>query len=162
MFSKADGTSYVDGQVDLTELTGRAYGNMYADNATITCTIAATDTYVQVPNGITGGTVSGFTFQNSRELKCNVAGVYLVNWSMSVNSGSANQEIEGSIMINGTASTITESHCEVLNPTRPMVIAATGIVTLAVNDLVSMGVSEHTAIHDIIVNHLTLTLLRIG
>jgi hypothetical protein len=65
-------------------------------------------------------------------------------------------------MINGVASTITESHTEVLNPGRPMVISGTGIVTLAVNDLVSMGVSEHTAIHDIIVNHLTLSVLRIG
>jgi hypothetical protein len=79
---KGDGTRYVDGQVDLTELTGRAYGNMYADNVSITCTIAATDTYVQVPSGITGGIVSGFTFQTARELKCNVAGTYLVNWSL--------------------------------------------------------------------------------
>jgi len=144
---------------------GMCYGSMYADNAGIAVVIAVADTFVEVGSGITGGLTNRMTFQNAKELKCLVAGTYLINWSLSaLTSAVANKECEGAVMINGTAQPNGSSHAEVSpgGSNRPETVSGTGIFTLAVNDLVSLAVSNHTDTTDFVVEHLSLTALQIG
>lgn len=142
------------------------YGSMYGDNISQAVTIAATNTYVHVPGSLTdGGTVAeAFTFQNAKELKCVKAGVYLVTYSMSINSAAVlAHDLSGCIMVNTTAQLNTTSHIyDNLGVSKDAVIAGTGMITLAVDDLLRLAVADHTAIQDIVVEHANLTALYMG
>lgn len=157
---KSDGTNWWGSE--LQNIAVPACGDMNGYNVAVTVVIAATLTFVRVPSGLSGGINLGFTFQNARELKCNVPGTYLVNWSMSYDSTNSNQEIEGAPMLNNAALTTMAAHSEIINAAKPMTVAGTGIVALALNDVVALGVSNQTAIHNVIVEHATLSLLRIA
>ena len=145
--------------------TSLHYGEMYADNISQAVTISATNTPVQVSAGLSGGTQNGFTFQNARELKASVAGQYLITWSMSVSCPTANnQEVEGGVMVNAAYKSNGTSHAEVgsSGSNRPDVVAGTCIQTLAINDLVSLGVVEQTSIANLQIQHASLTIFRVG
>jgi hypothetical protein len=139
-----------------------SYGNMYVYNGAIAITITVIDTFVMVPSGLSGGTLHGFTFQNARELKTAVAGVYQVTWSMSVHAGLAAQEVEGAMMLNSTAQTFTAAHAETITLGRPMTVSGSGIVSLAVNDLIQVAVANHTGTNNLTVDHVTLSIVQVG
>ena len=142
-----------------------AYGDMYAYNlagGASVITIAMVDTYYMVGAGLSGGAVNGFTFQNSRELKCGVAGTYLVTWSMSLHAAINNQEVEGAVMVNGAAQTATAAHTEIINSAKPATVAGSGILALAVNDLVQLGVLNHAGANNINLDHATLTVVQLA
>lgn len=141
------------------------YGSMYGDELAQTVTIAATNTYVHVPGSLlAGGTVAeAFTFQNAKELKCVYAGIYLVTYSMTINCATNSQDLSGCVMVNTTAQLNTTSHnFNGTGASKNAVVAGTGIVTLAADDLLRLAVADHTAIHDIIVEHVNLTALYMG
>ena len=142
--------------------TNPAYGDMYTYNGSQVVTIAVIDTFVQIPGGISAGQTRGFTFQSAKQLQCNVAGKYLVNWSLAIHMGSNNQEVEGCVMVNGAAQTPTACHTEVINSAKPAAMSGTGILTLAVNDLLQMAVANHTATNNVTIDHLTLSALQIA
>jgi hypothetical protein len=138
---------------------------MYANNVTTTIDITASDTMTEITTGMTGGTESGMTFQNSHEIKCLTAGKYMFVYSISMMTASvANKEAEGAVMVNGTASTVGTSHSEVSpgGSNRPETVSGTGILALAVNDVVSLAVSNHTDTTDLVVHHASLTLVKVG
>jgi len=139
-----------------------SYGSMSADNISQVVTVSATDTYYEIGGGLSDGGSAGVTFQNSKELKCLTAGKYLVTYSLACYTASAGQEIESEVMINGTAQSNTSNHTESMTANRPMSLSGTGILTLGVNDLVSLSLSNHTSVTNITVEHVTLTLLHIG
>jgi hypothetical protein len=141
-----------------------SYGHMYIYNlgtGSTTVTVSAVDTYYQIPSGVTGGVTNGFTFQNARELKNTYAADYLVDWSLNVQCSVATQTLEGTVMVNGVANTTISGHSNVSTSTQPVVMTGNGILTLAVGDLVSMAVLNHSATNNITINHLTLTISRI-
>lgn len=141
------------------------YGSMYADESAITVAILGTSTYVPVGSGLSdGGTIAlAFTFQNASELKCLVAGKYLVSWSASINCATNSQDLSGCVMVNTTAQLNTTNHCfNGSGASKNASIAGTGIVTLAANDLLRISFANHTAIHDVLVEHVNLTAIRIG
>ncbi|HEX9059149.1 MAG TPA: hypothetical protein VF941_03125 [Clostridia bacterium] len=143
----------------------QGYGHMYIYNlgtGSTTITVAATDTYYQIGSGVTGGLVSGFTFQNARELKALNAGTYFITFSMVVECSSSSQAVEGAVMINGVANTTVSGHSNIGTSNKPMTLSGNGIVTLAANDLVSTAVLNHSSINNITIDHLMLTILRIG
>lgn len=144
-----------------TIINNMVYGSMYGDNITQSVTISAVDTHYEVGGSMSGGTCNGFTFQNSKELKALVAGKYKVDYSISVTTASANQEIETSVMINSTAQTVCTAHSENITANKPINLGGTGILTLAVNDVVKFCVANHTATNNVTVNHANITLLRV-
>jgi hypothetical protein len=140
------------------------YGNMYIytlGGGATSVTISATDTFYEIGSGYTGGLCNGFTFQNSKELKCLVAGTYKINWSLALQCATANQELEGAPMINGTANTSMAGHVEAKTANTSAGLSGSGIVTLAVNDLVSMSVLNHTATNNISINHVNFVIQRV-
>ena len=148
----------------ITAMSANPYGSMYADNIAHTVTVSASDTLYEVDGDITGGTESGMTFQNSKEIKCLTAGKYLATYAISINAdGVAQKEIESDIMINGTETGLATSHSETgIGADRPQTNAGTAILTLAANDVVSLGVANHTDTTDIVVEHVSMTLVKVG
>lgn len=145
--------------------TTHPHGEMYASNVSKTVVINTINVPVQINSSFTGGFVDQFIFQNARELKCLYAGVYLLNWSLSVHtSGVSNKEAEGSIMINGVAQNKATAHATVSpgGSNRPVVITASGFFNLAVDDLVSLALANHTDTTDFIMEHASLTIIRLA
>lgn len=141
------------------------HGDMYIYNlggGAVTVTVSVVDTFYQIGSGITGGICNGFTFQNAKELLCLTGGVYLVNLMMSVECAAANQEIECAVMKNGTANTSIAAHIETITANKPGTLAATGIMSLAPGDLVSASVLNHTGANNVTIDHLGLSIFRVG
>jgi hypothetical protein len=160
------GARVIDARID-DDINSGGYGEMYANNIGQVVTILSKDVYVQVPAGLSEGLNSGFTFQNARELKCLVAGVYQIHWSMSMQATAQSTEIEGAVLLNWSAPNGAQAkgtaHAEVSigGVNRPETISGTLILALAVNDLISLGVSNHTDAADVNLQHASLTLRRI-
>lgn len=143
------------------EPTTTAYGEMYATNISVTVTVAASGTFYEVASGMTGGTVLRTTFGGSHYLQVTDAGKYRIDWSMTIDSTSANDELEGGFMVNGTAQGNATSHSSVSASSEGEALAASGIVTLAANDQVSLCVRNMTAIRDITVEHASLVIEKL-
>ncbi len=145
-----------------TNLTTGAYGSMYIDNGSVARTIAATNTYYEIASGFSGGACSQFTFQNSKELKCNVAGTYKVDWSCSRAVPGVNQEIEMGVFKNGTIQLNTTAHNASLTASTQQTSGGSGIITLAVNDLVSLAVNNNTSTNTVTISHANIAIARVG
>lgn len=146
----------------VTSGSGLCYGSMYGDDINVTITISASSTYYELGSGLTGGSCNNFTFQNSKELKCLVAGNYKVDWAMSLECASAGQYVEGAVMINSTAQSNTIGAAELITANKKVCVGGTGIITLAVNDVVKLCVENETGTNNIICDHATLALVQVG
>lgn len=138
------------------------FGGMRGDNVNILVDIISTLTYTKVGAGLFDNSSQGFTFSNST-LIAKESGKYIVNWDMSVATVAGNEEIEGELMVNNTATdTGGSSHTQIQNVNIPRPIGSTGILTLNAGDIVSMSLKNRTGNGDITVNHGNLTLFRIS
>lgn len=156
------GTGYLHNNGSGSFLWSANYGSMYADDASIAVTIGASGAYNEVPSGLSnGGSSSDFTFQSAKQLLCNTAGKYIVTWSMSITSSNNNEVISGTVMINSTHVSTIEGSAENINGGKPVCVSGSGIITLAINDVVKLCVENETAAHDITVTHATLSLFRV-
>ena len=117
--------------------------------------------YYEVGGGLTGGATNGLTFQNSKELLVGVAGTYLITWSMSLSAGN-NDHLEGAVMINSAVAASTENAAHTPGSGDQIGVGGSGLVSLAVNDVIKLCVENETDTDDITVSHATLTAVRIG
>lgn len=148
---------------DITGFYDVPYGSMYADDASIAITIGSGGAYVQVGAGISdGGSSADFTFQNARELKCNTAGTYLASYSISMSSATNNEQVSGTIMVNGAHISTTEGSAQSINSGKPVCVAGAGVLSLKNDDLVSLAVENEDAAHNITITHLNLALMRVA
>lgn len=138
-----------------------AYGEMYATNISQTITVSASNTAYEITGGLTGGVVLRTTFGGSHYLQVTDAGKYKVSWSLTIDTATVGDEIEGGIMINGTAQSNATSHSSVSASSEGEAIAATGIITLAANDQVSLFVRNHTGARNIVMEHGSLVIERL-
>lgn len=162
-------------KISLEELKGSIeatmyYGSMYASGISQSLATTTTNLYVKVLGGTGGSIYSGltntaFSFQNNGELNCNKAGVYLINWSLTVNSQN-NPLGEFAIQVNdapqavGIASGIVSYSAG----GRPTPFSSTGILQLNVNDVVCL-VARNKATSspkEFILNNLSLTAIKLG
>jgi len=142
-----------------------AFGSMFIyalGTGSVTVPVAATDVFYQVGSGASFGVLYRVLFQNARELKVQIPGTYHVDWHMSIECASANQEVEGALMLDGVAFTPLGSHGEIATASRPVALGSTGLIALGVDSLVSLAVLNHTTVHDLIVDHLNLAIERVG
>ena len=102
------------------------------------------------------------TFQNNHELKILKAGTYKIDWALSIETASASQEIEGTVMVNGTANTSFAGMAETVTANKPNLISGTGFVSLAANDVISLAVLNHSGATNIKIDHLTLSITMVG
>lgn len=137
------------------------YGSMYADDISQVVTIASASVYYEVPGSLSAGACNGFTFQSSKQLLCTLAGLYKIDFSLSITSATNNERIDGAIMINSTEVHASESAGECINAGKMVCVAGHAIVQLAVNDVVKLCVENDTAAHNITVSHANLTVVRV-
>lgn len=137
-----------------------AYGSMYADDISQGVGVASANVYYAVTGSMTGGLCSSaFTFQNSHELRCNIAGTYLVVWGMSMGTTTANEDISGAAMINSTEVHQSEGSGQVLNGAKPIHISGQAIISLNGGDRVRFCVQNEDGAHNITVYHANMTLI---
>ena len=127
----------------------------------ITIPILATDTFVQIPNGLSARETFFFALNAAKELSCQQPGTYLIVWSASLEVNAANQEVEGCICLNGVAQTFSAAHMLMATSNRSYAFAGSCILSLSPNDTIGLMVLNHTAINDIVVDHLTLSIVPV-
>lgn len=140
-----------------------AYGSMWANNISQTVVIAVANTYYAVNAGLTAGLMTiAFNFVNNSTLQCETLGTYLVNYATSLNCAFVNQDIEAGVMINSVIQPNTTNHHSTSAVSKDIMVAGTGIIELEEGDLVQLAVNNNTAIHDITVEHMNMTLVKIS
>lgn len=146
---------------ELSLLTQRTYGEMYANNAGVTVTIPVVDTWYPITTGFTSGTNLNTTFKNNHELVVTKAGKYHIQWSISTEISAANQDTEYGISVNNVVQTNTVAHLHFQNTNSELCAASGGIVTLAANDVLRFVLRNRTGTTSIKMEHASLTLVRI-
>lgn len=140
-----------------------SYGSFYATNIALVVAVAAPNTAYEVGSSMTTGTALRLmSFGGAHYLQLERNGVYLVNWSMTIDTAIAGDAIEGGFMVDGTASEIGTAHTSVAAAAAASTISSSAVMPLSALNQLSLYVRNHTAARDIEVQHasLTATLIR--
>jgi len=142
--------------------TGIPYGHMYT-NSTIAVTITDT-TPVEIGDTWTTGQVNLVTFGASHYLTVTKAGLYKIDWSVSVaqNSPGAAIECEQGIMIDGVAQAEGRCHRTIANSSDTGASAGTAILDLAASKQISLYVMNGTNNTNIDIEHANVTVTMVG
>lgn len=146
----------------ISTLENRPYGNMYAYEVAVSVTVAQSGVWYEVTSGLTGGEEHLCTFQNSHEIKVSESGKYKIDWSMALTTSTAQDEIMGTIGINGTANTRAANHGTVVKANGFVAISGNTILDLKSDDVLSMFVLQETAARNITIEHITLSMTKVG
>lgn len=138
------------------------YGGMYANNVTGTVIVGASDTFYMVTGSMSQGNLSEFTFSGNHLLTCGFSGKYLISYSISVYSASANQEIESSIMVNDVARNEMSAHVEGTGAGKPHCLSGSAILDLSVGDTLAFALSNHTGANNVVMQHASLSVVYIS
>jgi len=136
------------------------YGSMWGDDSNISIGITQSELLVPIPSGLTAGICSGFTFQNSKELKCLNAGTYVVNWAASIKSAT-NFTIEGFVVIDGVEQMNSSNAVNLKENNVEYHISGTGIYNLTANKLVSLGFESEAGTGTLIITHCNMTIVKV-
>jgi len=138
------------------------YGNMYITNATVTVSVGSADVAYELTSGFTEDKVDGvFMGSTGGYLQTNYGGNFLIIWSMSWDTSTPGDNIEGGVMINGVKSEIGTSHATIITG-GANAAASSSIVTLVEGDKVSLYVRNEDNADDVVVEHASVTIIRIG
>lgn len=164
-------TNYVDisatGDTHFVGSGGLLFGSFYGnDLADVTLGTAFAGGFVIVSDAsISAGQVNNTTFQNNQELLIATAGMYLVNYSVSVEAG-VNQHVVTAIGVGGAAQNDGQSHTVLAAGASESAVSGTAILDLAATSTVSIMIDNEsgnaTPVNDVTVEHLSLTLVQIG
>ena len=124
--------------------------------------VASSNVAYPLNAGLTSGLCSGFVFQNSRELKCLVNGIYILNWSMSLTTDTNGDTIAGQIMINNIENHTCEGSAYFQNNGRYQNVSGNTILALKIDDIIKLAVENETSVGDITVTHANLVLNKIN
>ena len=140
------------------------FGNFYANNIALAVVILVVDTFVKITGSMTAGLLASTTFQNNSELVVTSAGKYFVSAQVSCTSAVVAEEIELAVTINGNANTTATAHTEVSIGaiTRPSSLSVNGIFNLAVNDVLSLALANHSTTADITIQHVNFSIVKIA
>lgn len=124
--------------------------------------VAAQATWYTISDpDITEGQTQDTIFQNNQELKIQKAGYYLINYYVSIEVSIANKHVLAAPSVNGTPQPDGQTHHEFGRANEESSLAASAILILAVNDLVSVAVATGDAGNPTLtVQHVGLTLLQ--
>ncbi|MBW2079173.1 MAG: hypothetical protein JRI71_16810 [Deltaproteobacteria bacterium] len=148
---------------DIVSVVKDVYGGMYLHHGSLTITVSVQSTDYEIDSGVTtGSALQGCTFGGDHYVAVDHPGTYLISWSLAVDTAMANDEIEGGFMIDGAAQDAGSSHTCVVAASKSSAMAGTAIVALTANQQISLFVANESAARDIVVEHVTLTVVRVG
>lgn len=131
-------------------------------------TAGGTGTYTEIADAnITVGQTHNTTFQNNKELAVTFAGMYKIEWSMSVKGTGANKHIVGGIgMDAGGAGSLTiqndgRNHA-VSTGNAEFTLSGMAILDLSANSEVGLMVTNETDNSNITVEHVNISILQVG
>lgn len=139
------------------------FGSMYGYKSAQTTTVSAADTWYEVTGGLTsGGNLDGMTFPDDYYLITNYGGLFLVHWSMSIGTSTAGDEVMGTVGVNNTANNLLTAQGSVSANNLYTSVSGTGILSLSTKDTISLFVQNDTAGRNVVMEHATVSLVRIG
>lgn len=149
------------------EINGSSYGSMYGYKMYDMVRTSAAETYYTVTGNIVVGLIgnNAFSFINSNSLVVNVAGNYLITFSMAINASDHNDWIGGAILDNGIVKggIASDTGMPSTGLLSPSTVAASGIVYLEAGNVIQFGVKqETTASSTMMIQHATITLVKIS
>jgi len=159
-FSETDPIPYLTEFFFDTKLT-IFYGEMSQANLTPnTITINTVQVFEPI-DGMTSGANNQFTFQNGSELKCLVAGKYKADYGTCWDASNG-KVIEFEIAVNGVGEIKTTACGRKSNANDIISSSGTGLIALAVDDLVTLEVRNLTDTSDVDIVTASINLTRIG
>jgi hypothetical protein len=157
-----------DGDVDFKGGAGLVFGSFYGNDIAFV-TAGGTGTFSIITDAdITASQTHNTTFQNNQELDIGAyAGMYLVEWSMSVKGTGAGKHIVGAIGVDvgGVTGDVAQSagrnHAVTLGSSE-MSLAGSTHLDLSANDEVSLMVTNETDNTNVTVEHVNLAINQVG
>lgn len=153
-------TGSADGRLSIKEYLD-IYACFYGWHIGLSIPIAVAETFYQITSGMIAGECYNASVQNAREIKINTAGKYKIDYAVSLHCANSNENVETQLAIN--SSTQNSTACQ--NSTGPVNMPkgyyGTGIFNLAINDLISIYVTNHTAPNALIIDNANITLLKL-
>lgn len=125
---------------------------------------AAVDVWYPVSDaGITAQHEHKMSFQNNQEMKIDVSGFYECHYSISVETSIAQKHVLATFLVNGTEQDLGTQHQHFRQANEEESFGAPGIFNLAVDDVISVGVSTTDAGNPTLtVDHITFIIKEIG
>ena len=151
-----------DGTLLFVDTGGFSGGSMYNHDVPTTVIIPGVNTPTRIPSGFTQGRAKNVTFQNAREFVISKAGYYDIDWSISFDAASANQEIEGFVMVNNIMNVEASAHRRISTATDTGAMSGVCSILLAVNDVLSLGVMNETSGSNIIIEHSNMKFIQVS
>jgi len=154
-------SGYTD-RVNIT-VSGLAYGSLKGNEIGWDNGGVAQDVWTTIlSSGISVGLVNNVVFQNDGELKVNNAGVYSINYSITVNASIANKHVITAPEINGVEQTDGQTHQIVTAANGEFSMGGVGLLELSADDTVSIGVAcDDASTPTITVNHIGITITQL-
>jgi hypothetical protein len=119
--------------------------------------VAAQDIWYTIADAdISAGPIHKITFELNRELKVSVAGYYTAWYYLSIECSIAGKHVLSAFEINGVEQDLGKTHHEFGRANEEITMSAAGLFLLAVNDVLSVGVSTTDA------GNPTLTVQHVG
>jgi hypothetical protein len=139
-----------------------SYGEMYTSNTSTSVTVSVANTAYEISSGLSSGELSSdISFGSNHYLLLSSSGKYHITWSMSIDTTVIGDEIEGGIMLNGTASEKGTSHTTVGISGDATNIAGSLILSCSSNDEISLYVRNHSAARNVTVEHASVTIRKL-
>lgn len=148
---------------DIVSTVKDVYGSLYVSHGSLTITVTNANTAYEITTGLlTGSVLQGTTFGGDHYIAVDHPGTYLINWGLSIDTSTPADEIEGGIMVDGAARDDSSSHTTLVAAAKSSAMSATAIIALTANQQVSLFVENKTNTNDIVVEHASLTIVRVG
>lgn len=134
-------------------------GDMYQYDTGTTITVTTSGTFYDVTSMSSSYTVN-VTFANTHELVVQKAGIYKVDWTLSVSDGSGTPNVKAGIGKGGTIQQNTASESTLKGSGSLSVLSGSGFVDCAASDVITLMVSNETNTNNLTVQHCNVTLTR--
>lgn len=139
-----------------------SHGFMAQHAQSTTVTISAALTWTDIDSGYTDGAGRGVEFQNSKEMKVIDPGFWLINWNVSLQLASTNnQNMVAGISVNGTIQPLFTAHGKIAAGNDLINVSGVGDLVLAEDDLVRLALINIDTSNDFVVEHAGLTMFKV-
>lgn len=140
------------------------HGHMFAEEIALSLTPGGANTYIEIPSTISAGVTNGITFQNSKELKVDSGGTYLIVYSISARMQTGTSlEAHATIMIDGSAQSTATSHITTApEADTRFVLTGSTILTLAAAEKVSLAIKDGGGTAEFIIEDINCSVVKLS
>ncbi len=143
---------------------GLQHGYVWGNEITWTQASAGLNTWYNISHaGIADGPLNGVGHSGSGALTVTVAGMYMADWAGDAEADAANQHIQVTLSVDGSATEFGQTHFETIAVNRESAISSMAILDLAAGQTVQVAIRTTDAgTPDLFVDHYHLRLVQIA